>query len=1051
MLLGHPVPIAGVMWQSRAADSEADIRRPHTSGGTLSASGARSVGQRSLAATQSSGSLRGASGPGELFGGRACPRWFDLPETRASAPSGLRPLASASVLESIVQRGGAPRPATAGDLGQTKGAGDATFEASVLTGRHVRLRLTEGDRGHAFRHPCKGKKLVNAQRARARKLPDALVPPWMDASLDDRLGRGSEAHGGGDGRKSALADDMYEKGVLLRQLAGPQIPRPPWSQEAVMGAAREQLHGTSQHSPGRSSGRGAARRPGSGASKVAAGAGLLGDVGRASLPQAVRDMVASAGAGWISLRGDTPLWMFDETLAHGEGNDRLDGMSATERAEHERLRRGRRGSDSSSMADSAGAGVGASLLPDETDWPEPAREVRGHLKDLQILVQKSLQRKLFEVWPFVEEAFGRGVVHEIVPNSNMFLNGEELAELLRSEDMFLVEADVQRVLVRSFWGKDDPRSAPLPYADFQAEWWPNDDDRLAWEPLALEKRKARAAEKARAAAQRREYEAQLARRRAAQAAVMKRALDTVLDTKALSTPAERVQGRLLLHRMLFGAKATESLAAPPLKINLRAARKKITDAYCSHKGLDGLTVVQATQIVHNYAAEFLQANCRRALVMKRMHKMQMMHKAALQRMVRNHFAAWHVVARWRISLKENCLRKVREWRYYLVQQKRRRQYFRVCFWPFYVWHRAAHRSHIARQKAVFLVRLDHNYTCIRHFKAWSRFVADKLARRAKVAEERVRRLRRAARRSLQFWHDYAQVRSAKLALWRNKGQVLRKRVLDCHMRKYFVVWRYYASSRGLILARSFRYFSAKLHRKKVPVFPRVLKTAWGRELPKGDLHKWCSTVCEVLWIKMAQKDRYAIRINAMCFRRLAPRIFKAWVTYCEDEKKNRFAIWRGALLVQRHAFSQFVARVRHSISAREGTLDPEEMRIADEAERRRVAERQRVQREKDQKARESYKQEWVDEEGWRKASMAAQRGQAERLRHQAIEQRKAALQREKREAAAKRRDGFRREEIRSYLADEKQKTAEACVEAQVTAKKLLQRRAKELHDAMLKA
>ena len=154
---------------------------------------------------------------------------------------------------------------------------------------------------------------------------------------------------------------------------------------------------------------------------------------------------------------------------------------------------------------------------------------------------------------------------------------------------------------------------------------------------------------------------------------------------------------------------------------------------------------------------------------------------------------------------------------------------------------------------------------------------------------------------------------------------------------------------------------------------------------------------------------------------------------------------------QRHAFSQFVARVRHSISAREGTLDPEEMRIADEAERRRVAERQRVQRETDQKARESYKQEWVDEEGWRKASMAAQRGQAERLRHQAIEQRKAALQREKREAAAKRRDGFRREEIRSYLADEKQKTAEACVEAQVTAKKLLQRRAKELHDAMLKA
>ena len=83
--------------------------------------------------------------------------------------------------------------------------------------------------------------------------------------------------------------------------------------------------------------------------------------------------------------------------------------------------------------------------------------------------------------------------------------------------------------------------------------------------------------------------------------------------------------------------------------------------------------------------------------------------------------------------------------------------------------------------------------------------------------------------------------------------------------------------------------------------------------------------------------------------------------------------------------------------------------------------------------------------------MAAQRGQSERLKHQAIEQRKAAVQREKREAAAQRRDGFRREGIRSCLAEEKEKTDKACAKAVVTAKKLLQRRAKELHDAMLKA
>ena len=83
--------------------------------------------------------------------------------------------------------------------------------------------------------------------------------------------------------------------------------------------------------------------------------------------------------------------------------------------------------------------------------------------------------------------------------------------------------------------------------------------------------------------------------------------------------------------------------------------------------------------------------------------------------------------------------------------------------------------------------------------------------------------------------------------------------------------------------------------------------------------------------------------------------------------------------------------------------------------------------------------------------MAAERGQSDRLKNQAIEQRKAAARREKREAAAQKRDGVRREAIRSYLADEKKRTDDACAEAVTTASKLLQRRARELHDAMLKA
>ena len=161
----------------------------------------------------------------------------------------------------------------------------------------------------------------------------------------------------------------------------------------------------------------------------------------------------------------------------------------------------------------------------------------------------------------------------------------------------LVEADVQRVIARSFWGVENVEEASLTFAAFKDEWWPSDEDRRAWGPLAEKKRRERALEKKERERLRREYEAEQARKRRELTKQMTKALNDVLNTSGIANSIDRARARRVLHVLLFGTRKTVTLYGDippagkgrptcPLRVRLAHARQRVIDAYCSHRGLE---------------------------------------------------------------------------------------------------------------------------------------------------------------------------------------------------------------------------------------------------------------------------------------------------------------------------------------------------------------------------------------------------------------------------------------------------------------------------------
>jgi hypothetical protein len=83
------------------------------------------------------------------------------------------------------------------------------------------------------------------------------------------------------------------------------------------------------------------------------------------------------------------------------------------------------------------------------------------------------------------------------------------------------------------------------------------------------------------------------------------------------------------------------------------------------------------------------------------------------------FTLWVKKSIYRKDIRHCCLRKLIAWRSFVRTAKKRRELFRACHWPFYIWRRYAGHQATAKQKAKFLVnRVVPTVLSMAVFRAW---------------------------------------------------------------------------------------------------------------------------------------------------------------------------------------------------------------------------------------------------------------------------------------------------------------------------------------------
>eukprot|EP01033_Poteriospumella_lacustris_P015028 gene15028-10748_t len=168
-------------------------------------------------------------------------------------------------------------------------------------------------------------------------------------------------------------------------------------------------------------------------------------------------------------------------------------------------------------------------------------------------------------------------------------------------------------------------------------------------------------------------------------------------------------------------------------------------------------------------------------------------RAKFRVVAHRHFAAWATLIATFVELREHCWRKLKAWRFYTRYTRRRRESFRVAFWPLHTWRKYATASRVAKEKTTFLVgRVLPTVLSLRVFRAWRDYTRREceLTQRARACA--ARKLRARARDALQFLRFWAFQRRRIRSAWFRRGQSMRTRNIVRLRCQSLQIWRAFA-------------------------------------------------------------------------------------------------------------------------------------------------------------------------------------------------------------------------------------------------------------------
>lgn len=208
------------------------------------------------------------------------------------------------------------------------------------------------------------------------------------------------------------------------------------------------------------------------------------------------------------------------------------------------------------------------------------------------------------------------------------------------------------------------------------------------------------------------------------------------------------------------------------------------------KGLNGMAYRDVIELIQAYSTTRLQAIFRGFKRRWRYAIARNKWRAIFGEVKMRHFGAWSVFIRHVYDTRDYCWRKLVAWRVYSRNAKRRREHFRINFWPFYVWHRWASASRTAKEKARFLAdRVVPTVRSLRVFRAWKGVYMSEKALRDTADGLVDKMLRMHGNVSLAWWRRWTRRRTKMRTRWYKYGIVTYKHKIFMRKVTPFLIWK----------------------------------------------------------------------------------------------------------------------------------------------------------------------------------------------------------------------------------------------------------------------
>lgn len=239
---------------------------------------------------------------------------------------------------------------------------------------------------------------------------------------------------------------------------------------------------------------------------------------------------------------------------------------------------------------------------------------------------------------------------------------------------------------------------------------------------------------------------------------------------------------------------------PPTFLNL------LLETVSYGKGLNGLAYRDVVEMLQAYCATRIQGIVRGFLKRWRFQAARRKWRILFLEHKRKNFMAWATLTRHNFDTRRFCWRRLTKWRYYTRRLKVKRELFRLCYWPFFVWRRWSTRCAVAKEKSKFLVsRVMPTILEMKIFRAWKTWSQGELHIKNRAIMYFKGLQKKALRKSLRWFHRWTVRRKAIRKAWFKGGSSMYSKHLFLIKNTPFLLWKSLLFYKKLVRERVMHY------------------------------------------------------------------------------------------------------------------------------------------------------------------------------------------------------------------------------------------------------